>query len=142
MTRYTQDLFLIRKARSYFGHINYVSKPTIFVFKKETHADAIRKRLTQNTFEIDDHQTATYKVSFTPVKQPSKWRIPSSQMLQVEYVGYFDLSIYVSLNSVNAHIVDDIIEDDEGNLYLVNHHNKLEPIHINDNMVKMHLQKL
>lgn len=142
MSRFTQDLFLIKKARSYFGHINYVTKPTIFAFKKEAHADAIRLRLAQNTFEIDDHQTATYKISFTPSKEPSKWRIPASQRIQVEHVGHFDLSIYVSLNSVNAHIVENIIEDDEGNIYLVNHHNKLEAIVINDSMVKMHLQKL
>ncbi len=142
MSPFIQDLFLIRKARSYFGHINYTTKPTIFAFKKEAQADAIRRRLANNNFEIDDHQTATYKISFTPTKEPSKWRIPVSQRIQVEHVGHFDFSIYVSLNCVNAHIVENIIEDDDGNIYLVNHHNKLEPIHINDNMVKMHLQKL
>lgn len=143
MSIFVQELFLIKKPKAYFGHINHTTKPTIFAFKKQHQADNIRKDLTYHKFILDEHDTSSYKLTFTRELNKKKHQHQHRvRPLEVEQMGTMDLSIYVAINGVQAHIVEDIIEDDEGNMFLVNHSAKLEPIVINTNMLKMHFARL
>jgi hypothetical protein len=138
MSPFTQDFFLIKKSNTYFGHINHTTKPTVFAFKKQSHADSIRKELSRHTsFSLDDHHTSSYKLTFN--HQATRKRF---KHLEVEQHGSMDLSIYMSLNGIQAQIVEDIIEDDEGSMYLVNHNTSLETIFVNSAMMKMHFNKV
>jgi hypothetical protein len=138
MAHFTQDFFLIKKSNTYFGHINHTTKPTVFAFKKQSHADSIRKQLSKYTsFSLDDHHTSSYKLTFDQ-KHPR----PQVNQVEVEQHGSMDLSIYVSLNGIQTHIVEDIIEDDEGSMYLVNHNASLDTIFVNSAMMRMHFNKL
>lgn len=142
MTQYIQDFFLIKKSNTYFGHINHTTKPTVFAFKRQSHADSIRKQLSKHTsFSLDDHHASSYKLTFDPHENKKHPR-PQVTQIEVEQYGSMDLSIYVSLNGIQAHIVEDIIEDDEGSMYLVNHNASLETIFVNSSMMRMHFNKL
>lgn len=142
MAKFTQDFFLIKKSNMYFGHINHTSKPTVFAFKKQSQADSIRNELSKHTaFNLNDHQSSSYKLTFDR-NESKKHPRPQLQQLEVEQHGSMDLSIYVSLNGLQAHIVEDIIEDDDGNLYLMNHNARLETICVNSAMMRMHFNKL
>lgn len=143
MSIFVQDLFLIKRPNAYFGHINHTTKPTIFAFKRQQQADVVRKDLTYHRFLLEEHNTSSYKLTF--VREFSKKKHQHQHRvrpLEIEQIGTMDLSIYVAMNGVQAHIVEDIIEDDEGNMFLVNHSAKLEPIAINTNMLKMHFARL
>ena len=140
MSSFTQDFFLIKRSNTYFGHINHNTRPIVFAFKKQSHADGIRKELSRyTTFSLDDHHTSSYKLTFN---NQEKRKRPQVNQLEVEQHGSMDLSIYVSLNGIQAHIVEDIIEDDEGSMYLVNHNARIETIFVNSAMMRMHFNKI
>lgn len=142
MAQFSQDFFLIKKSNAYFGHVNHMTKPTIFAFKRQAQADRIRKELTKHTsFSLDDHQSSSFKLTFD-TQENKKHPRPQISQVEVEQYGSMDLSIYVSMNGIQAHIVEDIIEDDEGSMYLVNHNASLETIFVNSAMMRMHFNKL
>jgi hypothetical protein len=87
---------------------------------------------------IDDHNVDTYKITYEkPIEKNRRMKL-----YEVERMGYVDLNLHVSLNNIDVYIVDNIIEDDEANMYLMNCETKLEPLFINEMMVKIHLNKI
>lgn len=139
MASFCQDLFLIRRSKSYFGHINYVTKPTIFAFRQQSQANIVRNDLAMKKVEVQGNDTTFYKLCYNN-KVDTKAK--PLKCFEVEHMGLFDLSIYAEVNGVHVHIVDDIIEDDDANIYLVNRNTNLEPITINSSLMQMHFNKL
>ena len=136
MSLYAQDFFVIRKSGKYFGHVNYQTNPVVFAFRKHAHVEKVRQSVSKHNYKIDDHNASFYKVVYEP-----KMKV-RPQQFEVVSMGYFDLNLHISMNNVNLYVIDNIIEDDEANMYFVNCKTRLEPIFINDAMMRMHLNKI
>jgi hypothetical protein len=138
MSIYAQDFFVIKKSSKFFGHLNYHSKPIVFAFRKERHVEKVKECLLRSQYEIDDHNCSSYKVIF----HTAKGGIREHPSHEIDVMGYYDLSIHLSINNVEAHIVDDIIEDDEANMHFVNHSTSLGTVFVNDSMRRMYFNRL
>lgn len=134
-----QDFYIIKKSSKYFAHLNYTTRPVIFAFRKQKNVEIVRDSLCNHSkFMIDDHNVDTYKITYEkPIEKNRRMKL-----YEVERMGYVDLNLHVSLNNIDVYIVDNIIEDDEANMYLMNCETKLEPLFINEMMVKIHLNKI
>ena len=139
MSQYINDYYMLKKSGRYFGHINYTSNPVVFAFRKQKNIEAIRDNLCLHRhYTIDDDTSNVYKVTFD---KPLDIKKKNSSLYEIERMGYFDMNLHVTLNNINVHIVDDIIEDDETNMYLMNCGTVMEPIFVNDIMIKRHLNQ-
>ena len=140
MSQYMYDYYLLKKSGKYFGHINYTSSPVVFAFRKPKNIESIRDNLCRyKQYKIDDNTSDVYKVSFDRKRHIIKKN--SSSLYEIEQMGYYDMNLHITLNNLKLHIVDDIIEDDETNIYLMNCGTLMEPVFVNDIMIKRHLNK-
>lgn len=129
---------MLKRSGRYFGYTNYVQTPVVFAFRKERNIETIRHNMfSYKNYTIDNDMSNVYKITY---EQPLEIRRRSKlSPFEIERMGYFDMNLHVTLNNVQVHIVDDVIEDDESNLYLVNCGTEMTPVFVNDNMVKRHL---
>lgn len=140
MSQYICDYFLLKKSGKYFGHINYTSSPVVFAFRKQKNIQSLRDNLCRyKQYKIDDDTSDVYKVLFEGKRHTVKKN--SALSYEIEQMGYYDMNLHITLNNIKLHIVDDIIEDDETNMYLVNCGTVMEPIFVNDAMIKRYLNK-
>lgn len=138
MSQYIYDYYLLKKSGRYFGHINYTSRPVVFAFRKQKNIESIRENLCHySNYKIDDNTSNVYKLTFEK-RLDIKKKVPSASY-EIERMGYFDMSLHITLNNIKLHIVDDVIEDDETNMYLMNCGTVMEQVFINDAMIKRHL---
>lgn len=141
MSQYLYDYFLLKKSGRYFGHTNYTSTPVVFAFRKQQNIQLIRDNLCRyKIFKLDDNTSDVYKLSFE--KQLDRKRNNPTSSYEIERMGYYDMNLHVTLNNIKVHIVDDIIEDDETNMYLMNCGTLLEQLFINEHMIKRHLNNI
>jgi hypothetical protein len=131
---------MLKKSGRYFGHINYICNPIVFAFKKQTNVEAVRDNICRyKKYTIDDHSSNTYKLMFErPLDVKKK---VSASSYEVERMGYFDMNLHITLNNIKLHIVDDVIEDDDANMYLMNCGTVMEPVFVNDIMIQRHLNR-
>lgn len=130
---------MLKKSGRYFGHMNYTSTPIVFAFRKQKNIESIRDNLCHYTkYRIEDNTSDVYKVTFEN-RRDTKHN--SSLSYEIERMGYFDMNLHITLNNLKVHIVDDVIEDDETNMYLMNCGTIMEPVFVNDIMIKRHLNK-
>lgn len=140
MSQYVYDFYMLKKSGKYFGHINYKTSPVVFAFKKLKNLETIRENLCKyKKYTIDDNTSHVYKLTFERQLEIKKKR--SLSLYEIERMGYFDMNLHITLNNTNVHIVDDVIEDDDMNMYLMNCGTVMEPVFVNDIMVKRHLNK-
>lgn len=140
MSQFIYDYYLLKKSGRYFGHTNYTSTPVVFAFRKQKNLEAIRDNLCHyKRYKIDDNTSDVYKLTFEKQLETKK-KNPSSSY-EIERMGYFDMNLHITLNNLKIHIVDDVIEDDETNMYLMNCGTVMEPVFINDIMIRKHLNK-
>jgi hypothetical protein len=140
MAQYLYDYYLLKKSGRYFGHINYTSTPVVFAFRKPKNIEAIRENLCHyGNYKVDDNTSNVYKLTFEKRLDIRKRTLSSSY--EIERMGYFDMNLHVTLNNINVHIVDDVIEDDETNMYLMNCGTVMEPVFVNDIMIKNYLNR-
>lgn len=131
---------MLKKAGRYFGYRNYETNPIIFAFRKQKNIETIRNNLCSYLkYKIDNDISNVYKVTYEQPLELKKRSTTSS--IEIERMGYFDMNLHITLNNVNVCIVDDIIEDDDTNVYLVNCGTVMEPVFVNDNMIRKHLDK-
>jgi hypothetical protein len=140
MAHYMYDYYMLKRSGRYFGYINYETSPTLFAFRKQKNIETIRDNIcSYKKYKINDHISDVYKITYEqPLDIKRKTKIST---YEIERMGYFDMNLHITLNNVKVHIIDDIIEDDDTNIYLVNSGTVMDPVYVNDNMVKRHLNK-
>lgn len=139
MSKYIYDFYFLKRADRYFGHMNYHSNPTVFAFRKPIDVEKVKNNLCNYVkYDIDDHHSGIFKIVYENPKNLNARR----SFYEIERMGYFDMCLHITLNNLNVHIIDDIIEDDETNMYLMNCGTTMEPVFVNDMMYKMHLNKI
>lgn len=140
MSQYIYDYYVLKKSGKYFGHMNYISSPVVFAFKKQKNIKSLKDNLCRyKHYTIDDNTSNVYKVTFEGKRYTTKKN--SVSPYEIERMGYFDLNLHITLNNINLHVIDDVIEDDEMNMYLMNCGTVMEPLFVNDVMIKRHLNK-
>lgn len=139
MSKYLYDFYVLRRGGRYFGHINYQSSPTVFAFRKQKDLERIKYSIVNHVkYHIDDHNSDTFKIVYEhPIEMKQR-----HSLYEIERMGYIDICLHTSLNNVSLYIVDDIIEDDEANMYLMNCGTTMDPVFVNDMMKKIHLNKI
>lgn len=140
MAQYMYDYYMLKRSGRYFGYTNYETSPMLFAFRKQKNIETIKNNImSYKKYTINDDMSNVYKITY---EQPLdvKKRIRTSPY-EIERMGYFDMNLHITLNNVKVHIIDDIIEDDDTNIYLVNSGTKMDPVFVNDNMIKRHLNK-
>ncbi len=140
MSQYIYDYYMLKKSGRYFGYTNYKSNPIVFAFRKQKNIETIRDNICSYLkYNINDHTSNVYKIIYEqPLEIKRRTTISS---FEIERMGYFDMNLHVTLNNVKVYIVDDIIEDDDRNIYLVNTGTVVDPVFVNDNMIRKHLEK-
>lgn len=141
MSQYIYDYYLLKKSGRYFGHTNYTTTPIVFAFRKQKNIESIRDNLCNfKKYKINDHTSNVYKLTFE--KQVDTKKKNTSASYEIERMGYYDMNLHVTLNNIKVHIVDDVIEDDDTNMYLMNNGTLLEQVFINEHMIKRHLNNI
>lgn len=136
---YSQQFFMLKCGRSYFGHGgSTIGRPLVFTFTKQHHADIVRKTLTLWDCNIHDYNQSVYELHVAGKVNVNAPRLDMS----IDSYGFFDAQIYLTMNNVDMFIVDSIIEDDDGHIYLVNSPATFQPLFINNDMTVMHMNRL
>ena len=140
MSHHLYDYYMLKKSGRYFGYTNYTTNPVVFAFTKQKNIETVRNNLCcYSKYRIDNDISSVYKVTFEqPLETKQKFK---SSSIEIERMGYFDMNLHVTINNVDCFIVDDIIEDDDTNMYLVNCGTAIKPVFVNDSMVKKHLDR-
>lgn len=139
MSKYLYDFYLLKKGGKYFGHINYISRPTVFAFRKQRDLEKVKYNICNHVdYSIDGHNSEYFQIIYEH-QLDMKRRL---NLYEIERMGYIDMCLHITLNNVNLHIVDDVIEDDESNMYLMNCGTTVDPVFVNEMMTKLHLNKI
>jgi len=130
---YTRDVFMVRNATSYLGTQQHPSK--VFAFANPKHALDVCRLVHRSKIDVLPHCDNIYFIKH------ETHRIDKEEMY-IEAFGMLNAQIQLVINNVEMFICDSIIEDDDANIYLVNRMSKPQPLYINEDIKKIHLNKL
>ena len=134
---FNSTFHLIKDRNMYLGFKKPGYDVTLFLFKKRKHAKAVKQSLDIFDYDIQYWQDDTFKMNVvSPNLQSHK------QRLSIEPVGYFDAQIHTKLNNLKMFVIDDVIEDDEVNIYLLNRDDVVIDFEIDKEMITQHLTNL
>lgn len=140
---YTQEFYLLKNSKAYFGHVqqhNHVCKPLVFAFTKSKHAEIVRQTLRINPCDVEQYADSIFKV--TPADIFESPCIIPQEGIDIECHSFFDVQIHLSMNNVEMFIVDSITEADDACVYMVQGKNDIKPLFINEDMRRLHLTRL
>lgn len=130
---YTRDVFMVRNDRSYLGTMQHPSK--VFAFTNPKHALDVCRLVHRSQVDV-----LPYCHNIYLIKHETS-RVDKEEMY-IEAFGMLNAQIQLVMNNVEMFICDSIIEDDDANIYLVNRVSKPQPLYINEDIKKIHLNKL
>lgn len=137
----TQKVHLMKQNNGYFGTVDYNSKPMVFAFPKFKHVDNVMQTLRLNHVNVQQYSNDVFKVTmFDDVVKKSRKHEFSD--LVVENHRYLDAQVYLTMNNVGMFVVNNIIEDDDANLYLVSTQTTFQPVLVNNVSVHMNLHRM
>jgi hypothetical protein len=130
------NFHVIKRKDCFIGNNSSTGKPTVFAFRKKYHAVKVKHWYDIYEYDIKPLDKDQYSMN---VHIPRRER---SEDCIIETNGYFDTQIRMSLNNVHMFIVDDIIEDDDGNIFLFKRDDPLIPVEVTNKMYVTHLNYL
>jgi hypothetical protein len=140
---FLNDVFLLRHTQGYLGHSHRganVEKSKVFTFRNLRIAKEVASKLTHQPFVVSQYNEQVYQLQLT--QKPVDWK---PQELEAECFGLLNAQIYLSMNNVDLHLVDNCFDSDDGDIFLVSTKptsKVLKGMFINDDMLKIHLKKI
>jgi hypothetical protein len=132
------NFHLIKVRNKYVGCNHSHKKPVVFAFVAEQHVRKVQESMFDFNYETEQLEEKSYIMKPVSTVKLNKNYFKSD----VEQMGLFDTQLHLSMNNVDMFIVDTIYKDEMSNISLINLHSQVEPLFINDNMQRLHLNKL
>lgn len=126
---------LIKVRNTYLGCNHIHKKPVVFTFLNQEHANNVKDTVRQYKYKVEQVDVNVYKMNAV-----ERLKRDISQV-EIEQAGLFDTQIHLTINGVDMFIVDHLVKDAKNNLHLVNDESNVEPLFINTDMQRMHLNK-
>lgn len=122
------------------GHPGHGARSKVFTFRHLKTAKEVASRLARQPFVVSPYNEQVYQLQMAP--RPVDWK-PCE--LHAECFGVLNAQIYLSMNSVDLHLVDNCFDSDDGDIFLVSAKptsKVLKEMYINEDMLKIHLKKI
>lgn len=132
---YTRDVFMVRNATSYLGTTQQPSK--VFAFTNPKHALDVCRLVHRSKIDVLPYCHNIYFIKHETLRIDKE-----KEEMYIEAFGMLNAQIQLVMNNVEMFICDSIIEDDDANIYLVNRASQPQPLYINEDIKKIHLNKL
>lgn len=136
------DVYLIRHDKGYLGHIHpQTNRSIVFAFRNLRHADEVTRKFNRTLCSVTEYTGNSYIVEEDLINPKTKLDT-AHYMMYTECYGVLNAHIHLSMNNVNMHIIDTMIENDDGDIYLMSSTQPPTPLFVNDDMIKMHFDRL
>jgi hypothetical protein len=132
------NFHLIKVRNTYVGCNHSNKKPVVFAFVSEQHVRKVQESMFDFKYETQQFEEKSYIMK--PISAIEFNR--NYLNIDIEEMGFFDTQLHLSMNNVDMFIVDSVYKDEMNNISLINLHSEVEPLFINDNMKRLHLNKL
>jgi hypothetical protein len=134
------NFHLVKVKNTYLGCNHDNKKSVVFAFTQKEHAHKIKNVLRVRKCKIEQQQDKVYQVKPHYIKP---FNGKASPPIEVEEAGLYDTQIHLAMNGVDMFIVDEMhVDDEQDSLSLVNVESVVEPLFINYDMQRMHLNRL